>query len=101
MVQDRDSAQVKIGTATFLGGLSLRLIARKGPSLRVVMEEKEFSAGDSEPTATVRLPRYEVFRSLSGRRNPDQIRAYDWDGDPDPFVTYFYPYGVREEALEE
>jgi hypothetical protein len=38
---------------------------------------------------------------MSGRRSPDQIRAYDWNGDPEPFVDLFYIYGVRKEPLVE
>jgi hypothetical protein len=38
---------------------------------------------------------------MSGRRSPEQIAAYDWDGDAEPYIPYFYPYGARTEALVE
>lgn len=101
MKRDRESAPVRIGVATFIGGVGLRLQMAAGPSLRFRMEQKEVVAGGGEPAATVSASRFELFRALSGRRNPDQIRAFKWEGDPEPFIAYFYPYGVREEPLVE
>lgn len=101
LVKDRDTPQIRIGFATYAGGVDLRIKASGGPALRLVNEHKEVVAGEGEPGASVRAPRFELFRALSGRRNPDQVRAYEWDGDPDPFLELFYPYGVREEALVE
>jgi hypothetical protein len=99
--RDRDSAQVRIATATFIGGVDLRLRADGAPSLRFAMENKEVIAGGGEPQATVRAPRFELLRALTGRRSPDQIRTFEWHGDPEPFIPYFYPYGVRNDALME
>jgi hypothetical protein len=101
VVKDRDAAAIGIGFASYVGGVGLRIGAAGGPSLRFVTEHKERVAGDGEPAATVRAPRFELFRALSGRRSPDQVRAYDWDGDPEPFLELFYPYGLREAALVE
>ena len=53
-------------------------------ALRVVHEAGEVVAGDGDPTATVRTSRFEVVRAAVGRRSPDQIAAWDWDGEPDP-----------------
>lgn len=99
--RDRDGAPIRIGFATFVGGVDLRIRASERPALRFVNEHKEIVAGYGEPAATVSASRFELFRALSGRRNHEQVRAYDWDGDPEPFLRYFYPFGVREEALVE
>ena len=101
IVKGRDTTPVGIGFATYVGGADLKLKGSGGPSLRVVTERKEVVAGDGEPAATVRGSRFELFRGLSGRRSPDQLRAYEWAGDPEPFLELFYPYGVRAEALVE
>jgi hypothetical protein len=101
IVKDRDAAPVGIAFATYAGGADLRINASGGSSLRLVTESKERVVGGGDPVATVRAPRFELFRALSGRRSPDQVRAYDWDGDPEPFMELFYPYGVRQEALVE
>ena len=97
----RDAPQVRIAVATFIGGVGLRLQMSGGPGLRFAMEDKEVPVGGDEPQATVRAPRFELFRALSGRRNPDQVKAYTWEGDPEPYIPFFYPYGVRQEALVE
>jgi hypothetical protein len=101
VVRDRDAAPIRIGVATYVAGIDLRLRATNAPALRLVTEDKEKVAGAGEPVATVRAPRFELFRALSGRRSPDQVRAYDWDGDPAPFLELFYPYGIRAKALVE
>ena len=101
LVKDRDEAPVEIGFSTFRAGVDLRIQASGGPSLRFVTEDKERVAGGGEPVATVCASRFELFRALSGRRSPDQVRAYEWQGNPEPFLEFFYPYGVREEALVE
>jgi hypothetical protein len=44
---------------------------------------------------------FELARAVNGRRSPEQIRAFDWEGDPEPFMHLFYPYGPRSEALVE
>lgn len=101
VVKDRDEAPIGIAYSTYVAGVDIRIQSSGGPSVRFVTENKEKVAGGGEPVATVRGERFELFRALSGRRSPGQIREYDWDGDPEPFITYFYPYGVREEALVE
>jgi uncharacterized protein (TIGR03083 family) len=101
MKKDRDAPVIRVGVSTFIGGVGLRLQMTGGPSLRFVIDDKEKVAGGGEPAASVTAPRFELFRALSGRRNPDQIRGYDWVGDPEPFIPFFYPYGIREDALVE
>ena len=101
VVRDRDAAPIAIAFATYTAGVDIRIKGSGGPALRFVTERKEVVAGEGEPVATVRGPRFELFRALSGRRSPEQVRAYDWEGDPEPFLELFYPYGVRAEALVE
>ena len=101
LVKDREEAPIRIGFSVYTTGVDLRLRESQGPPLRFVSEHKEVTVGGYEPAATVTGPRFELFRALSGRRNPEQVRAYDWSGDPEPFLEFFYPYGVRSEALVE
>jgi hypothetical protein len=99
--KERESAQVKIGLAGYIGTMDFRLKDAGSPAMRFAAGEKSWVAGDGEPAATVRSNRFELFRAMSGRRNPGQIRSYDWTGDPEPFIPFFYPYGVRADALVE
>jgi uncharacterized protein (TIGR03083 family) len=99
--KDRDAPQVKIGLTGYIATMDFRLQSANKPAVRLTTGDKEWTAGGDDPVATVTASRYELFRAMSGRRSPDQIRAYDWGGDPEPFIPYFYPYGVRAEALVE
>ena len=40
--------------------------------------------GDGDPTTTVRLSRFELFRAATGRRSLAQVCAYDWEPEPRP-----------------
>jgi uncharacterized protein (TIGR03083 family) len=97
----RDSAPIKIGLRTYIAGMGFRLPGAGLGPLRFDVGDDSYSFGDDEPHATVRGSRFELFRAMSGRRSPEQIRAYEWDGDPKPYIPFFYPYGIREDALIE
>lgn len=97
----RDGAPVKIGSSGYIATMGWRLSADGVGALKLEAPDKSWVAGKGEPLATVRASRFEFFRALSGRRSMDQLRAYEWEGDPEPFLSYFYPYGVRREALAE
>jgi uncharacterized protein (TIGR03083 family) len=99
--KDRDAPQVKIGLTGYIATMDFRLQSAGKPAVRLTSGDKEWTAGGDDPVATVSASRFELFRAMSGRRNPDQIRAYDWEGDAEPFIPYFYPYGVRAEPLVE
>ena len=97
----RDGAPIKIALSGYIVTMGWRLAPAGISPLRFDLGEKSYMAGDGEPGATVRGDRWEFFRAMSGRRSPDQIAAYDWDGDSKPYIPYFYPYGIRRESLVE
>lgn len=99
--KERESPQVKIGLSGYIATMGFRLQAAGGPVLRFVAEDKEWLAGGEDPDASVTATRFELFRAMSGRRSPEQVRTYEWDGDPEPFIPFFYPYGMRQDALVE
>ena len=99
--RDRESAPVKIGLSGYIAIVGMRLTADGVGALAFEAPDKRWVVGGDDPIATVRATRFELFRALSGRRSVDQLLAYEWEGDPEPFVNYFYPYGVRQEALVE
>ncbi len=98
---DRDSAQVKLAASGYIATVGMRLTGAGIAPLRFTDGTKEWVAGTGEPGASVTASRFEFFRALSGRRDPDQIRAYEWDGEPDLYLPYFFPYGMRHDALIE
>lgn len=79
----RDSDGVEIGwkwATTVLGQLrdgyaagALRITTADGASL---------TCGAGEPTGGVRADRFELWRAMTGRRSAEQVRAWDWDGEP-------------------
>lgn len=99
--RDRESPAIRIATAGYVVGMGWRLASAGLPPLLVVSDDSQRVAGEGEPAATVRASRFEMFRALSGRRNPEQIAGFDWDGDAAPYIPYFYPYGIRHDALVE
>jgi len=96
---DRESAALRIAVASYLSGLQWWLPTL--PGLQIVTEAKAYQCGSGNVDATVHISRFELFRALSGRRSPEQIRGYQWEGDPEPYLPAFAPYGVRADALVE
>jgi uncharacterized protein (TIGR03083 family) len=99
LVRERDCSALRIGTTTYVAGIWLRL-GELAP-LRLETDEETYQAGQGEPGVTARTGRFELFRALSGRRSPEQIRAWEWSADPEPYLHLFYVYGTRTEALVE
>lgn len=49
------------------------------PALRLSTGGTQWTVGDGEPEATVTATRYDLYRSLAGRRSHHQITALGWD----------------------
>lgn len=101
ITEDRDNPLIRVATAGYIASMGFRLAPAGIPPLEVRAGDSVRQTHEGEVGATVSADRFEMFRALSGRRNPDQIRAFDWDGDPEPYIRYIYPYGIREDALVE
>lgn len=83
-----------------------RYLDRAGaPKLRLVLvpDGAELVLGAGEPAATLRATRLDVLRSLTGRRSLAQVRALDWDGDPNPWLTVLTwgPFSPPDHAVED
>ena len=57
--------------------------------------------GNGAREVGVRAPRYELFRAMTGRRSAEQMRAFDWDGQPAPELLVFPIFTPRETPLVE
>ena len=44
------------------------------------------------------MPRWELFRTLFGRRSAGQVLAYAWAGDPSPYLPLLNVFGPLPEA---
>ena len=71
--------------------------------LRLETEHGTIVTGDDDgsPTTTVRAPRFELFRAMTGRRSLDQMRAYEWTGDPRPEALVIGLFAPRATDLVE
>jgi uncharacterized protein (TIGR03083 family) len=71
------------------------------PALRIVTEDIDQQIGSGEPVATLRTSTFELFRTIHGRRTPDQLRALDWTGDPGPWIPGLFLFGPAESVVEQ
>ncbi|HZT67100.1 MAG TPA: maleylpyruvate isomerase N-terminal domain-containing protein [Acidimicrobiales bacterium] len=71
-----------------LGEASAPTLLLRAPELR----EWWLGVPDDPQATTVEAPAYEVFRALAGRRTEDQMRSWQWEGDPGPFLRAGLPY---------
>lgn len=97
----RDALASSLALRSYVEAMRVRSVHEKLSPFRMRADNREWVIGNGEPMATVTGDTWELGRAAAGRRNPDQIRAYNWDGDPDPLLPLFYPYGLRESALVE
>jgi uncharacterized protein (TIGR03083 family) len=70
------------------------------PALRIVTDDVDRRVGEGEPQATLRTDTFELFRALHGRRTAEQVRAMDWVGDPEPWMSTFFLFGPTERKVE-
>lgn len=71
------------------------------PAVRVVVPgEGERVLGEGQPARTLRVSAFELLRTIGGRRSGAQIRALDWEGEPeaDALTLFGTP---REDDLVE
>lgn len=85
----RDTEAVRLALDLGLEGLGARVSDAGLPALRVRADGSEEVCGPGEPAVHLEAPAYELWRALFGRRTDDQIRAYEWQGDPAPYLPLF------------
>ncbi|HEY2192735.1 MAG TPA: maleylpyruvate isomerase N-terminal domain-containing protein [Actinomycetospora sp.] len=51
--------------------------------------------GDDGPVAAVEVAPWEFFRAVFSRRSVDQMRAWRWAGDPEPWLEPLTVFGLR------
>ncbi|MGH2758175.1 MAG: hypothetical protein ACRDKJ_01280, partial [Actinomycetota bacterium] len=73
-------------------------LEQRDMALRVEAGDHRWETGD--PKTTVTDP-FELLRAYGGRRSPDQIRSWDWSGDPEPYLPLVSPFGLRADELVE
>jgi uncharacterized protein (TIGR03083 family) len=98
----RDTEGYEIARKGFAVGLAKSLAEKGLPALRLEAPDWSFDAGD-DPATTVRAKdSFEFFRALAGRRSRAQVLAYDWSGDPAPYLPVLNHFGAlpAEDVIE-
>jgi uncharacterized protein (TIGR03083 family) len=70
-------------------------------TLRIETDAGAATVGTGTRQIGVRADRYELFRTMTGRRSLEQIRAFDWDGQPAPELLVFPIFTPRPTPLVE
>ncbi len=70
-------------------GFAAAVTAHALPALRLSTGGTQWTVGEGEPVATVTAHRYDLYRSLAGRRTPEQITGLDWDRDSHRWLPAF------------
>ncbi len=82
-------------------GALTKQVARgvRGPGTLVIRAaDGEWSGGQGEPTTTLRVSDYELFRGLMSRRSRAQMRAWDFSGgEPERYVETLPVFGPRDD----
>ena len=71
------------------------------PSLELRYDGKSRVLGEGDPGASIAASRYELVRALANRRSTAQIRAYEWTGDPEPYLPIIPAHNPRDDDIVE
>ena len=79
--------------------LSARVQRLGLPALVMSIEGEPHTFGEGAPGVTVNVTRYDAFRMLSGRYQPEKLAMLDWSGDPGLYLRVISePYGPPLDA---
>lgn len=98
---DREGAAVDLALDGYLRAIGGRISGAGLPALRIRHDNGEQVVGEGEPAATVTASSFELLRALAGRRTHEQIAAFEWDGDPTPYLPIFSSYGFPDVPITE
>ena len=67
------------------------------------VRDDALGAPDDSDAITVTTDSYEVFRALAGRRSAQQVRQWDWNADPGPYLDagLAFPFHWAGQAIHD
>jgi uncharacterized protein (TIGR03083 family) len=85
-----------------LNGFSAEVAAHNLPAVLVAVDGREWQAGIGEPVATLSGDRYDIYRSLAGRRTEEQIARLGWSRDSHRWLPAFTwgPFTLPSQPVE-
>lgn len=89
-----------------LENVTERLDEQGAPAIELVIDGPGGSrwhgvGGVGEPAGSLHLSAFEFFRFASGRRSEAQARAYDWPGDPTPWLASMPIWGLADTDITD
>lgn len=72
-----------------LNGFSAEVAAHNLPAVLISVDGREWQAGIGEPVATLSGDRFDIYRSLAGRRTHEQITRLGWSRDSHRWLPAF------------
>jgi len=100
----RDSQGLAVGLSFVVElGLHPGVSERGLPPLEVRAGERVWSVSPGQAAGTLDAPAFALFRALTGRRSPAQIRGFSWTVAPDPYIPAFQfgPFTTTAADIEE
>jgi hypothetical protein len=84
----RDLLEVHMTAAGHVRSLRAAFSTKGLPTLRIESTDagQGWNIGLTEPVAVGRATSFEILRGIGGRRTREELLAWDWEGDPEPFV---------------
>jgi len=99
--RDSDAWWIELGfiTPAFHGAVADLGLA----PVRIVTADRDWTPAGVDPVETLIVDAFELGRALTGRRSPDQVRAFGWSTDPEPYLAAFElgPFTLRSTDLVE
>jgi uncharacterized protein (TIGR03083 family) len=96
----RDAPVVAFAGDVMMRGFGRGWAAKGLPPARVVTGSRDWTLGDGDPVATMRVSDFELVRTLIGRRCQAQVLAL-WEGDGTPFVDHLVAFQHAEADIVE
>jgi uncharacterized protein (TIGR03083 family) len=97
----RDSAGMDASLQTFVAALDRKLREAALPALQLLAGTQEWTIGEGAVAATITADPFELTRALVGRRSRAQVEAFEWTGDPEPYLAVFSVFPPCETDLVE
>jgi hypothetical protein len=98
----RDSDALIVVANAAVGGVGARLAREQLGILNIALDDDvPTTVGSGAVTTSLRISRFELARTLTGRRSMSQISAYEWDGEPHPEWLVFEIFTPRPTPLFE
>jgi uncharacterized protein (TIGR03083 family) len=89
-----DDEALAVGLDHYLDTFHTTLTTTSAGSVVVSVEGETWTLGAGPEVASLTASRFELFRTLGGRRSATQISSLAWTGTPESIVPFVSPYSL-------